>query len=345
MSVKTSKEYEEAIGLLNKKYGKNTVDIVTRMSDVDTKRISTGQIALDESLGGGFPAGGFVEIYGPESSGKTTLCIQTCARYQRDNPDKIVAIIDHEHALDLDYAESLGLDLDRLSFSQPENGEEGFDVLKRLIAVDIVGIIVVDSIAAMQPKIVVDGEVTDSNVGVHARFMSNVIKKTNSISKKSETCVIWINQLREKIGVMFGSPEVTTGGNSMKFYAKIRLDIRRGQLIKAKDEDKEAIGANSTIKSAKNKLGRPHRKVAITMMFGDGFVEEYQVLHMAIARGLIMQSGSWYSANDTKIAQGEHSAVQFMMDNPDWTEEIRELIKATPLLPKEPKKKKSKKED
>ena len=321
------KEVRSTLDKLNKAFGANTIDSINNMVKIKVERISTGFISLDHKLGGGYPKGGFVEIYGPESSGKTTLTIHGMVQFQKDHPDEMVAFLDHEHAFDIDYAEHLGLDIseDRFLFSQPDSGDQGANILKALITTPGVGLVVVDSIESFIPQKVIDSPAESANVGLHARLMSTVCKQSDGLSQKNKTTVIWINQIREKIGVMFGSPETTPGGNSMKFHARQRLDIRKaGTMIK--DEGGEGVGVPTKINVKKNKIGKPHTFAMLEMIFGDGFSAEWDLIQVGLELDEIKKSGAWYSWNGTKIAQGKTNAIQFLKDNPEVMEEIKKIV-------------------
>jgi recombination protein RecA len=317
------KALQLTIDKLEKTYGKGTV---MRMSDnaVETLEVnSTGSLGLDVALGvGGFPRGRVVEIYGPESSGKTTLAIHAIAEVQKAGG--IAAIIDAEHAFDRSYAQKLGVDLEALLISQPDNGEQALEIADNLIRSGAMDIVVIDSVAALTPKSEIEGEMGDSKMGLHARLMSQALRKlTGTISKTGCTC-IFINQLREKIGVMFGNPETTTGGNALKFYASIRLDIRRIGQIK---EGETATGNRVRVKVVKNKVAPPFRTAEFDIVFGEGISKVGEIIDLGVEHNIIQKSGSWFSYDGTKLGQGRDSVKQVFADNPDLAEAIERQIK------------------
>lgn len=314
---------------LDKQYGKGTVMKLGDNSIVESEVIPTGSLGLDLALGiGGFPKGRIIEIYGPESSGKTTLAIHAIAQAQKKGG--ICAIIDAEHAFDKKYAESLGVDTDNLYITQPDDGEQALDIAEQLIRSAAIDLVVVDSVAALVPRSEIEGEMGDSKMGLHARLMSQAMRKlTGAISKTSCSC-IFINQLREKIGVMFGNPETTTGGNALKFYASIRLDIRRSTQIK--DKEGNVIGNQTKVKVVKNKLAPPFKTAEFDIMFGKGVSKEGEVVDMGAELGILQKSGAWYSYEGQKIGQGRDQVKQLLLDNPGLMEEIEGKIKAK-LLP------------
>ena len=284
--------------------------------------IPTGSIGLNVALGvGGYPRGRIIEIYGPESSGKTTLAIHAIAEAQKAGG--IAAFIDAEHAFDRFYAAKLGVDVDNLLISQPDNGEQALEIAEQLIRSSAIDIIVIDSVAALTPKAEIEGDMGDNKVGLQARLMSQALRKlTSAISKTNTTC-IFINQLREKIGVMFGNPETTTGGNALKFYASVRLDIRRATQLK---DGEEVIGNQTRVKVVKNKVGPPFRKAEFDIMFGEGISRAGEIIDLGAELGIIKKSGSWYSYNDTKLGQGRDASKQVIQDNPELAEELEGLI-------------------
>ena len=284
--------------------------------------IPTGSIALNAALGvGGYPKGRIIEIYGPESSGKTTLAIHAIAEAQKAGG--IAAFIDAEHAFDRFYASKLGVDVDNLWISQPDNGEQALEIAEQLIRSSAIDIIVIDSVAALTPKAEIEGDMGDNKVGLQARLMSQALRKlTSAISKTNTTC-IFINQLREKIGVMFGNPETTTGGNALKFYASVRLDIRRATQLK---DGEEVIGNQTRVKVVKNKVAPPFRKAEFDIMFGEGISRAGEIIDLGAELGIIKKSGSWYSYNDTKLGQGRDASKQVIQDNPELAEELEGLI-------------------
>ncbi|MBI5916697.1 MAG: recombinase RecA [Bacteroidetes bacterium] len=314
-----------AIDRIDKTYGKGTVMRLGDKQVLDVETISSGSLGLDIALGvGGFPRGRIIEIYGPESSGKTTLAIHAIAECQKAGG--IAAFVDAEHAFDRSYAEGLGVDIDNLLISQPDNGEQALEITENLIRSGAIDIIVIDSVAALVPRSEIEGEMGDSKMGLQARLMSQAMRKlTGAIGRTGCTCV-FINQLREKIGVMFGNPETTTGGNALKFYASIRLDIRRnGQAIK--DKEGNVVGNHVKVKVVKNKVAPPFRTAEFDIMFGQGISKAGEVVDMGVDFGIIVKSGAWYSYDGAKIAQGRDSAKQFLLDNPEVTKEIEMKIK------------------
>jgi recombination protein RecA len=285
--------------------------------------IPSGSIALDHALGiGGYPKGRIIEIYGPESSGKTTLAIHAIAQAQKNGG--IAAIIDAEHAFDRTYAKSLGVDLDTLLISQPDNGEQALEIADNLIRSGALDIVVIDSVAALTPRAEIEGEMGDNKVGLQARLMSQALRKLTANISKTNTCCIFINQLREKIGVMFGNPETTTGGNALKFYASVRLDIRRTTQIKDGDE---ALGNHVKVKVVKNKMAPPFKKAEFDIVFGEGISRSGEIVDLGVELGIIQKSGSWFSYGESKLAQGREAVKQLMMDNVELAEEIETKIR------------------
>ena len=284
--------------------------------------IPTGSIGLNVALGvGGYPRGRIIEIYGPESSGKTTLAIHAIAEAQKAGG--IAAFIDAEHAFDRFYAAKLGVDVDNLLISQPDNGEQALEIAEQLIRSSAIDIIVVDSVAALTPKAEIEGDMGDNKVGLQARLMSQALRKLTAAVSKTRTTCIFINQLREKIGVMFGNPETTTGGNALKFYASVRLDIRGSQAIKNGDE---VLGKQTKVKVVKNKVAPPFRRAEFDIMFGEGISRAGEIIDLGADLGIIKKSGSWFSYNETKLAQGRDAAKQVVADNPELAEELEGLI-------------------
>ena len=309
---------------LDKAYGKGTV---MRMSDtpvIDVEVIPSGSLGLDIALGvGGYPRGRVVEIYGPESSGKTTLTLHAIAETQKSGG--IAAFIDAEHAFDRFYAQNLGVDIDNLIISQPDNGEQALEIADNLVRSGAIDMVVIDSVAALTPKSEIEGEMGDSKMGLHARLMSQALRKlTGSISKTNCT-MIFINQLREKIGVMFGNPETTTGGNALKFYASVRLDIRRSTQIK--DSDGNVLGNKTRVKVVKNKVAPPFKLAEFDIMYGQGVSKVGEVLDVAVEHEIVKKSGSWFSYADTKLGQGRDAVKQMIKDNPELMDELEEKIK------------------
>jgi len=310
---------------LEKQYGKGIVMKLGDKQVVKADVIPTGSLGLDIALGiNGFPKGRIVEIYGPESSGKTTLAIHAIAECQKSGG--IAAIIDAEHAFDKSYAEALGVDTSNLLISQPDNGEQGLEIAENLIRSGAIDIIVIDSVAALVPRSEIEGEMGDSKMGLQARLMSQALRKLTATIGRTGCCCIFINQLREKIGVMFGNPETTTGGNALKFYASIRLDIRRSG-TPIKDKDGNVVGNPVKVKVVKNKLAPPFRVASFDIMFGEGISKTGEIIDLGSECDVVQKSGSWFSYEGTKVAQGRESAKQFMMDNPELAKEIEEKIK------------------
>ena len=309
---------------LDKAYGKGTVMKMSDAPVVDVDVISSGSLGLDVALGvGGYPRGRVVEIYGPESSGKTTLTLHAIAETQKAGG--IAAFIDAEHAFDRFYAENLGIDIDNLIISQPDNGEQALEIADNLVRSGAIDLIVIDSVAALTPRSEIEGEMGDSKMGLHARLMSQALRKlTGSISKTNCT-MIFINQLREKIGVMFGNPETTTGGNALKFYASVRLDIRRSSQIK--DADGSVRGNKTRVKVVKNKVAPPFKLAEFDIMYGEGVSKVGEILDLAVEFDIIQKSGSWFSYDATKLGQGRDAVKQMIKDNPDLMDELEAKIK------------------
>ena len=317
---------------LDKAYGKGTVMKMSDQAVVDVESISSGSLGLDIALGvGGYPRGRVIEIYGPESSGKTTLTLHAIAEAQKAGG--IAAFIDAEHAFDRFYAEKLGIDIDNLIISQPDNGEQALEIADNLIRSGAIDIVVIDSVAALTPKSEIEGEMGDSKMGLHARLMSQALRKlTGSISKTNCT-VIFINQLREKIGVMFGNPETTTGGNALKFYASVRLDIRRSTQIK--ETDGNVMGNKTKVKVVKNKVAPPFKTAEFDIMYGEGISKVGEILDIAVDLEIIKKSGSWFSYDDTKLGQGRDAVKALIKDNPELQEELEAKIKVALKTAKE----------
>lgn len=317
------KVLQAAISKIEKNYGKGSIMKLGDKAVEQMDTISSGSIALDAALGvGGFPKGRIIEIYGPESSGKTTLAIHAIAESQKNGG--LAAFIDAEHAFDSNYAKKLGVDVDNLYISQPDNGEQALEIADNLISSGAVDIIVIDSVAALTPKSEIDGEMGDSKMGLHARLMSQALRKMTATISKTKCCCIFINQLRDKIGVMFGSPETTTGGNALKFYSSIRLDIRRIQAIK---DGETNIGNRVRVKIVKNKVAPPFRQVEFDLLFGQGISKMGELVDIGVDAGIVKKSGSWFSYGETKLGQGREAVKQLLADNPELQEEIAEQIK------------------
>ena len=314
---------QSTLDKIEKNYGKGSIMKLGDRPDETFEAISTGSISLDTALGiGGFPKGRIIEIYGPESSGKTTLAIHAIAEAQKKGG--IAAFIDAEHAFDPVYARKLGVDVDNLLVSQPDNGEQALEIADNLIRSGAIDIIVIDSVAALTPKAEIDGEMGDSKVGLHARLMSQALRKMTSTISKTGCCCIFINQLREKIGIMFGNPETTTGGNALKFYASVRLDIRRIQAIKDGDQN---IGNRVKVKVVKNKVAPPFRTCEFDLMFGEGISKQGEIVDLGVETGVIKKSGSWFSYGESKLAQGREGVKALLRDNPELSDELEAHIR------------------
>lgn len=312
-----------AIDKIEKTYGKGTIMRLGDDAIEPMECISTGSISLDTALGiGGFPKGRVIEIYGPESSGKTTLAIHAIAQSQKNGG--VAAFIDAEHAFDRTYAQKLGVDIENLLISQPDNGEQALEITENLIRSGAIDIIVIDSVAALTPKSEIEGEMGDSKMGLQARLMSQALRKLTATISRTGCCCIFINQLREKIGVMFGNPETTTGGNALKFYASIRLDIRRIGQIKEGDT---VIGNRTKVKVVKNKVAPPFRLAEFDIMYGQGISKEGEIVDLGVEHNIIKKSGSWFSYGDTKIGQGRDTVKQMLLDNPELAMEIENKIR------------------
>ncbi len=308
---------------LDKAYGKGTVMKMGDRQVVDVESIPTGSLALNAALGvGGYPRGRVIEIYGPESSGKTTLTLHAIAEAQKAGG--IAAFIDAEHAFDRFYAEKLGIDLDNLIISQPDHGEQALEIAENLIRSGAIDIIVIDSVAALTPKSEIEGEMGDSKMGLHARLMSQALRKMTGTISKTNCTVIFINQLREKIGVMFGNPETTTGGNALKFYASVRLDIRRSTQIK--NTDGSVQGNKTRVKVVKNKVAPPFRTAEFDILYGEGVSKIGEVIDLGVEYEIINKAGSWFSYGDTKLGQGRDSVKSILLDNPDLMDELEVKI-------------------
>lgn len=316
------KALQSTIDRIDKSFGKGTLMRLGEKEVENIPCISSGSVGLDLALGiGGYPKGRIVEIYGPESSGKTTLAIHAIAESQKNGG--IAAIIDAEHAFDPYYAKSLGVDTDNLLISQPSNGEEALEIADHLIRSGAVDILVIDSVAALTPKAEIEGDMGDSRMGLQARLMSQALRKITSTISKTNTCVVFINQLREKIGVMFGNPETTTGGNALKFYASIRIDVRRGTQIK---NGEEVIGNRTKVKIVKNKVAPPFRKTEFDMMYGQGISKIGEIIDFGVEFNIIKKSGSWYSYGESKLAQGRDAVYNLLKDNVELCNEIEAKI-------------------
>ena len=318
-----SKALEAALAQIERAHGKNSVMRLGDTVRAPIEVIPTGSIALDVALGiGGLPRGRIVEIYGPESSGKTTVALHAVASAQRAGG--IAAFIDAEHALDPDYAAKLGVDTDALLVSQPDTGEQALEIADMLIRSGALDIIVIDSVAALVPRAEIEGEMGDSHVGLQARLMSQALRKITGALSNSNTTMIFINQLREKIGVMFGSPETTTGGKALKFYASVRLDIRR---IEALKDGTDVVGNRTRVKVVKNKMAPPFKQAEFDILYGHGISREGSLIDVGVEQGIVRKAGAWYTYNGDQLGQGKENARAFLRDNPDLTEELDKLIK------------------
>jgi recombination protein RecA len=316
------KALQDAMKKIDQSFGKGAIMKLGDDKIEDIPVIPTGSVGLNLALGvGGYPRGRVIEIYGPESSGKTTLAIHAMAEVQKQGG--IAAIIDAEHAFDRFYAEKLGVDTNELLIAQPDCGEQALDIADELIRSAAVDLVVIDSVAALTPKAEIEGDMGDNRVGLHARLMSQALRKLTATINKTQTTCIFINQLREKIGVMFGSPETTTGGNALKFYASVRLDIRKGTAIKEGDE---ILGNQVRVKIIKNKVAPPFKKAEFDLMFNEGISHAGELLDLGVEKGVVTKSGSWYSFEGTKIAQGRDGAKKVLMDNPEMAEQIEEKL-------------------
>ena len=317
------KALDAALSQIQKQFGKGAImKLGDKGAQMNVEAISTGSISLDVATGiGGVPRGRIVEIYGPESSGKTTLTLHIVAEAQKNGGK--AAFIDAEHALDPVYAKNLGVDVENLLVSQPDTGEQALEICDMLVRSGALDVVIIDSVAALVPKAEIQGEMGDAHVGLQARLMSQALRKLTAAVSKTRTTCIFINQLREKIGVMFGNPETTTGGNALKFYASVRLDIRGSQAIKNGDE---VLGKQTKVKVVKNKVAPPFRRAEFDIMFGEGISRAGEIIDLGAELGIVKKSGSWFSYNDTKIAQGRDAAKQVIADNPELAEELEGLI-------------------
>ncbi|MCH5154934.1 MAG: recombinase RecA [Clostridiales bacterium] len=327
------KALADTIAQIEKTYGKGSIMRMTDSVAMQVDAIPTGCLALDLALGiGGLPRGRIVEVYGPESSGKTTLALHVIAETQKTGG--MVAFIDAEHALDPVYAQHLGIDLSRLYICQPDNGEQALDIAEALVRSGAMDVVVIDSVAALTPQAEINGEIGESHVGLQARLMSQALRKIAGVCNKTKTCIIFINQLREKIGVMYGNPEVTPGGKALKFYASVRLDVRKGEPLK---DGATVIGNRTKVKIVKNKLAPPFKTAEFDLIFGKGISNEGCILDMAIDQGLIVKSGSWFSYKDERLGQGRETVKQIILSRPELLEEldakIREMISQKGGLP------------
>ena len=323
MAQDRDKALDTAIAQIERQFGKGAVMRLGQDGRAPVEVIPSGAIALDVALGiGGLPRGRVVEIYGPESSGKTTIALHAVANAQRGGG--VAGFIDAEHALDPEYAKKLGVDTDALLVSQPDSGEQALEIADMLIRSGALDIVVVDSVAALVPRAEIDGEMGDSHVGLQARLMSQALRKLTGAINSSKTTVIFINQLREKVGVMFGSPETTTGGKALKFYASVRLDVRRIETLK---DSQEAVGNRVRVKVVKNKMAPPFRQAEFDILFGEGVSREGSLIDLGVENGLVRKAGAWYTYEGDQLGQGKENARKFLKDNPDLSEELEKKIK------------------
>lgn len=320
-STSEAKAVALAVSQIEERFGKGSIMQLGRREIINVERISTGSFAMDIAVGGGYPKGRIIEIYGPESSGKTTLALHALAAAQRQGG--IAAFIDAEHALDPEYARNIGVDVDNLLISQPDNGEQALEILETLVRSNAVQIVAVDSVAALTPRAEIEGDMGDSHVGLQARLMSHALRKLAGAVAKSKTVVIFLNQMRMKIGVMFGNPETTSGGNALKFYASIRLDIRRRSQIKVGEE---VVGHETTVKVVKNKVAPPFRVAEFDIMYNRGICEEADVLNLALKLHLIEKAGSWFTYGDLRLGQGKEGAKAFLLERPELITELKSKI-------------------
>jgi recombination protein RecA len=330
MEENRKKALVAALGQIEKQFGKGSVMRLGDSNSYDVEVVSTGSLGLDIALGvGGLPKGRVIEIYGPESSGKTTLALTVIAQVQRSGGT--AAFVDAEHALDPAYAEKLGVDVNELLVSQPDNGEQALEITDMLVRSGAVDVVVIDSVAALTPKAEIEGEMGELQVGLHARLMSQALRKLTGNIKRSNTIVIFINQIRMKIGVMFGSPETTTGGNALKFYASVRLDIRR---IGALKSGEEVIGNMTRVKVVKNKVAPPFREAEFEIMYGAGISREGEIIDLGSTHGIVEKSGAWYSYKGERIGQGKDNARNFLVQHPEIAKDIEGQVRAKLLVPK-----------
>lgn len=314
---------QDVLKSINKKHGTNTAIVLGEEKPAPVARTSSGSLLLDSILGGGYPKGRIIEIYGPESSGKTTMVLHAIAEVQKAGG--IAAFIDAENALSLEYAQSLGVDIKRLIFSQPDSGEQALDVAEELIKSGIVNFVAIDSVAALVPQAELDGEMGDSNIGLQARLMSKALRKISGVVNKTSCTVMFVNQLREKIGIMFGSPETTTGGKALKFYASVRLDVRKKDTIK---DGSEVLGHKLAIKTVKNKVFPPLKSVEVDIIYGKGVDAVGEIVDMAVEDGIIVKAGAWFAYKNEKIGQGRENTKNWLKDNPEAFNEISNVIKS-----------------
>ena len=331
------KALEQVLADIEKQFGKGSIMKLGEQEEMDIEVSRSGSLTLDIALGvGGYPKGRIIEIYGPESSGKTTFALHAIAEVQKDGGR--AAFIDAEHSLDPVYASNLGVDIDELLLSQPDTGEQALEICDALVKSEAVSIIVIDSVAALVPQAEIDGEMGDSHVGLQARLMSQALRKLSGSINKTNTIVIFINQLREKVGVMFGNPETTPGGKALKYYSSVRLDIRRGEQIK---QGSDVIGNRTNIKVVKNKVAPPFKTASVDIMYGEGVSHEGELVDLATEAGIIDKSGAWYSYQDNKIGQGKENVKMLFKNNPTLMEEVEQKVREYYGIDKKDKKKKS----
>ncbi len=324
MDEKKDKALQDTLKDIEKQYGKGSIMKLGDRANVDVDAISSGSIALDVALGsGGYPKGRIIEIFGPESSGKTTLALHAIAEVQKKGGR--CAFIDAENAIDPMYAKKLGVNIDELILSQPDSGEQALEITEMLIRSGAIDLIVIDSVAALVPQAELDGEMSDSSIGLQARLMSKAMRKLSGVMNRSECTAIFINQLREKVGIMFGNPETTTGGRALKFFSSVRLDIRRGEAIK---DGTNILGNRTTIKVVKNKVAPPFKTAEVDISYGKGISKIGEIVDIAVQEGIINKAGSWFSYNDQKIAQGRENAKEYLVKNPQIAEEIENKIRS-----------------
>ena len=329
--AKKAQALNDAIKQIEKQFGKGSVMKLGDRAAVDVAVIPTGSLTLDMALGiGGYPKGRIIEIYGPESSGKTTLTLHAIAEVQKQGGT--AAFIDAEHAIDPVYAKNLGVNIDELILSQPDSGEQGLEIAETLVRSGAIDLVVVDSVAALVPQVELDGEMADQQMGLQARLMSKALRKLSGVMNKTDCTIIFINQLREKIGVMFGNPETTPGGRALKFYSSVRLDIRKGEQIKQGDT---VIGNKTNIKVVKNKVAPPFKSTQVDIIYGKGISRDGEVLDLAVDKDIVDKSGAWYAYKGEKIGQGRENAKRYLVEHPDIMNEITEAIKASLMLVEE----------
>lgn len=323
------KAIESALTQIERQFGKGSIMRLGQHETLAVEAIPTGSLAVDAAIGiGGFPRGRVVEVFGPESSGKTTLALSVAAQAQRRGG--LAAFIDAEHALDAEYARKLGVDIDNLLVSQPDHGEQALEIAEMLVRSGGIDVVVVDSVAALVPRAELEGEMGDSHVGLQARLMSQALRKLTAIVAKSKTCLVFINQIREKIGVMFGNPETTTGGRALKFYSSVRVDIRRIAAIK---EGEEVTGSRAKVKIVKNKVAAPFRQAEFDIDYGEGISRTGELVDLGIEHKLVQKSGAWYACGDVRLGQGRENAKQFLRDNPDLADELETKLRQALGLP------------